>query len=283
MNTLRKALAIMVLLVMPAVLCARIISWQSHDCPNGGTSYTAGIQDDVTGISYTVYMDCNGTTCLWPLYGPFRPDIRALTPPADVLQLSQESTLMTEPGALVAVYMITESGEKIRYRNFTDDAERTKYHAAWARELSEAGPEGPALTTLIPEEDNARYTELAMAGFAEAYAKSLENMSDDERAAHDLIGAYMSRRGMPEPGELRETANICRELATAKTNVRVVSSSHGISVEPRAGIDGPLKVYDMAGAVVWSGYLSGRTDITVPEGAYMLMSIGRAVPVVVQE
>lgn len=282
MNFTKKACAVAILLMIPCALCARIISWQSHDCPDGSTSYTAGIQDDVTGISYSVYLDCNGATCIWPLYGPFRPDLRAMTPPSNVLQLSQESAMMTEPGAVVAMYMIAENGEKIRYRNFVDMAERAKYHAAWSRELAEAGPDGPALT-MISEQDNARYTELLTAGLTEAYGKSLDNMSDDERAAHEVVHAYMSRRGMPDVSDLQETAAICRELATARTNVQLVSSAHGISVEPRAGIDGPLKVYDLSGTVVWSGYLSARTDVDLPAGTYMLQSIGRAVPVVVQE
>lgn len=281
MKIITRACAVAILLMMPYAVCARILSWQSHDCPDGSTSYTAGIQDDATGESYTVFLDCNGGTCIWPLYGPFRPDMRALTPPPDVFQLSQESATTTEPGTLVAVYMIAENGEKIRYRNFVDMAERARYHAAWAREMAEAGPDGPAMT-MISDEDNARYSELVTAGFTEAFAKSLATMSDDERAAHDVLHAYMSRRGMPSVSELQEVGAICKELAKARTNIQVLSSARGISVEPRAGIEGPLTVYNLSGSVVWSGYLSARMDVELPEGTYMVQSIGRALPVVVQ-
>lgn len=156
------------LALLSQTLPAKTLYWASHDCGGKGASYTTIIQDDVSGRITMIFMDCDGSTCVWPLGGvqiriggfipPTRPDLR---------DLSRAAALLNDPGANVGVYMLdAETGDTLPFRNPRDEQERAGCMETWEKEM------GGGIIITTPEQERY-YTDLFVELTNQAYRAEL--------------------------------------------------------------------------------------------------------------
>lgn len=271
-----------VLLLLPCIAGARPVFYHVYacGCPDGSLCKDYGFIDDGTGLSYLMHLGCDGSICIYPLYGPFQPKVGATPPywtaPANWPTMMASALLDTVPGAYVGLWVTTETGDTLRFRNPADAVERGQYLAMWQAEQG-AG--------MMIVDDGTPETRRRLNDATDDFLASSRRGANtaDQQMTQALVHRYfITRFGERFPSgraELQELANIAAQLATTRQPIVVRQSptpgnGHMMTVIPIAPeLSGPAEIRDANGKIVWRGDVRGETTIAmndVPTGMYFL-------------
>jgi hypothetical protein len=147
---------------------SKVLWWWDWACSNGGTSYTAAIEDDVTRKAYLLFYDCDGSTCIAPLNGP-RVEIKIgnLTPPPDFHNMCIQGVSVTSPNTPIIYMFKTSTGESIWFRTPVDQAERVEYMSMWEQESGH-------LTIVKTPEQQRHYADVLQNALINSYEATLQ-------------------------------------------------------------------------------------------------------------
>ena len=281
MKILASLAALLLALVPSGGAIARIVAFESFECDDpSAKSYAVGIQDDVTHESYTMYVKCDGSVCIYPLYGPFQGVIvstRGWLAPADQRSRLDVAQSITAPGAPVGELWIDDGGDGkgIMFRNPNGAVERAHYAELWEHEQQGSG--GGMLASV-----GAGGLDVS-ALMMELWRDRQPTMTTDERMISELVGRYVDSDLRGGEGEFFRVVD---RIVQAKTNVEVLATptaANGFTlmigvVHP--SLSGPVTVYNASGVAVWNGEASAPSAVRLAEsGTYFVRGMGRDVPV----
>lgn len=270
------------MLMLPLAAGARPVMYHVYGCgcPDGSFCKDYGFIDDATGKSYMMHFGCDGSVCVYPLYGPFQPVIGSLPPqwttPANWPAMMSGAVANTTPGAYVGLWVTTETGDTLRFRNPTDEAERGEYIAMWQ---GEGGGEMKIVDDGTPETRrklNDAFDEMLLGSRRDAGTA-------DQQITQALVHRYFTARfsdHFPRTREeLQELADVASRLAATKQPIALKQSpapTNGqrmILVPIAPELAGPVSVSDASGKTLWSGEVRGETAVSMneyPTGMYFV-------------
>ncbi len=291
----QRILALAAVLTLGIITNARATAlfFEMLNCPDGtGPGYRSGYIDDMTGLQYLLVRGCDGSYCLYPLYGPYiEPTIvasRHWHQPANMAQLCAAAREITTPGAPVGIYIYSEEGDTLYFRNPVDDTEREKYMDMYKAETGGNGSIteriGPTRKGVSAEELNREFTDALIASYQP------DKLTGRQKIVADLVGAYMDARYGADyfPQTKTENVDILRVATIVdKTLSNLVvrttptpSNSQKLVVAPVVPeLGGQATVLNINGKVMWSGDVRAETEIVMsdyPTGMYFVQGTGRA-------
>lgn len=273
------------LFMLPASAWARTLFYHVYGCAGGATASSWGFIDDATGSSYMMVRGCDGTHCIYPLYGPFQARVPTAwttpVPSATWHEMTEAARLVTEPGAYVGLWLLTDAGDTIRFRNPVNDAERVRYIAMY--EAEHGAHEGSTLS-------EREMTELAVNDMIADYRNQVQTA--DNQMTNRLVAQYQRKRfgdRLPATAaERQELTNVAAHLALTHQTLVIGESpspSNGqrLVIAPLVpAFAGTVRIINSGGTPVWEGSVTDATTVSGndwPTGTYFIQGEGKPIAV----